>query len=80
MTKEVLLPNLKIFSLTGKYPAYFRFPYGIDDIRIRKIYGGHIIGWNVDAYDWKAKDPMKLAKNIIDQTKSGSIILLHDIK
>jgi peptidoglycan-N-acetylglucosamine deacetylase len=80
MAQEIFLTHLKIFSLTGRYPAYFRFPYGIDDIRVRKFYTGKIIGWNVDAYDWKAKDPMKLAKSIIDQTKSGSIILLHDIK
>lgn len=44
------------------------------------IHPGPIIGWNVDAYDWKAKDPVKLAQNIVSQTKSGSIILLHDIK
>lgn len=34
----------------------------------------------MDAYDWKAKNPKILAQNIIRQTKSGSIILLHDIK
>jgi peptidoglycan-N-acetylglucosamine deacetylase len=80
MAKEIILPHLKLFSLTWKYPEYFRFPYGIDDIRVREYYHGRVIGWDVDAYDWKAKDPAKLAKNIIAQTKTGSIILLHDIK
>jgi peptidoglycan-N-acetylglucosamine deacetylase len=80
MAQEIFLSHLKLLSLTGRYPAYFRFPYGIDDIRIRRYYGGKIIGWNVDAYDWKAKDPIKLASSIINQTKPGSIILLHDIK
>jgi peptidoglycan-N-acetylglucosamine deacetylase len=80
MAREIFLPHLKIFSLTGRYPEYFRFPYGIDDIRIREYYRGRVIGWDVDAYDWKMKDPAKLAQNIIAQTKTGSIILLHDIK
>lgn len=78
--KEVLLTHIKIASLTGKYPRYFRFPYGVDDIRIRNFYKGKFIGWNVDAYDWRAKNPKLLAEKIVAQTKTGSIILLHDIK
>lgn len=80
MAKEVLLTHIKIASLTGKIPQYFRFPYGVDDVRIRYFYSGKIIGWNVDAYDWKAKNPKLLAEKIIAQTRTGSIILLHDIK
>lgn len=80
MAKEVLFPHLKMALITGKYPTYFRFPYGIDDIRIRNFYSWKIIGWNVDAYDWKAKNPKILAEKIIAQTRTGSIILLHDIK
>jgi peptidoglycan/xylan/chitin deacetylase (PgdA/CDA1 family) len=38
MAKEVLFTHIKIFSITGKFPSYFRFPYGIDDIRIRNFY------------------------------------------
>lgn len=34
----------------------------------------------MDAKDWKTKNPTTLARNIVRQTKSGSIILLHDIK
>ncbi len=69
-----------IWSVTGAYPIFFRFPYWAEDRRIGDFHSGPIIGWNVDAYDWKGKNPEKLTKNIIAQTKSGSIILLHDIK
>lgn len=69
-----------IWSATGKYPIFFRFPYWAEDRRIGYFHSGPIVGWNVDAYDWKAKDPERLANSIIAQTKSGSIILLHDIK
>ena len=77
---EILLTHIKIASLVWKYPTYFRFPYGVDDIRIRNFYSWKIISWNVDAYDWKAKNPKLLASKIVSQTRTWSIILLHDIK
>lgn len=80
IAKQVLFTDIQIFWATGILPSYFRFPYGIEDDRIGYFYSGPIIGWSVDAYDWKAKNPKILAQNIIRQTKSGSIILLHDIK
>lgn len=39
MAKEVLLPQIQLTILTGEYPKYFRFPYGVDDIRIRNFFG-----------------------------------------
>ncbi len=77
---EVLLTNIKIFWVIWKIPEYFRFPYWGEDYHISLIHKTPIIGWNVDAYDWKVKNPKKLAENIVAQTKDGSIILLHDIK
>lgn len=78
--QEVLFTNLGILGTTGQYPHFLRFPYGIEDARIGWVYQSPIIGWNVDPKDWKTKNPTTLARNIIRQTKSGSIILLHDIK
>lgn len=78
--QEILRTNLAIWSITGKYPHFLRFPYWLLDERIGNFYSGPIIGWNVDAYDWKMKNPAILAKRIIAQTKPWSIILLHDIK
>ncbi len=80
LATEILRTDYRIFLATGTTPRYFRFPYGVEDYRIWYFHTGPIIGWNVDAYDWKARNPKILAKNIIQQTKSGSIILLHDIK
>lgn len=77
---EVWYTDLMIWSSTGKWPTFFRFPYGDEDRRIGLFHRGPIIGWNVDANDWKEKNPKKLARNIIHQTASGSIILLHDIR
>lgn len=77
---EIFFTNVKIFSTVGMWPQYFRFPYGNVDPRIRHIYHGSTVAWNVDAYDWKAKNPHALALKIIAQVHTGSIILLHDIK
>lgn len=78
--KQIIWTQIRLFLTTGIFPQYFRFPYGVEDYRVWYFHLGPIIGWNVDAYDWKAKNPKILAQNIIRQTKSGSIILLHDIK
>lgn len=77
---EIIATNLSIWVKTGVYPHLLRFPYGLADARIHIIYSGKIIGWSVDAADWKEKDPQRLTQKILIQTQSGSIILLHDIK
>lgn len=77
---EILFTDIKIWTTTGTWPQYFRFPYGNVDPRIRYVFGGETIAWNVDAYDWKAKNAHALAQKIISQVHTGSIILLHDIK
>ena len=77
---EILFTDIKIFTTVWIWPHYFRFPYGNIDPRIRYIYQWSTIAWSVDAYDWKAKNPHRLAEKIIAQVHSGSIILLHDIK
>lgn len=78
--REVFLTEKALFLTTGFMPRYFRFPYGEEDTRIKNVFFGQIIGWNVDAYDWKAKNPSVLTKQILSQLKPGCIILLHDIK
>lgn len=77
---EVLFTDIEIFTTVWVWPRYFRFPYGNIDPRIRYIYEWSTVAWSVDAYDWKAKNAHILAKKITGQVRSGSIILLHDIK
>ena len=37
-----------------------------------------MIGWDVSAGDWKARDPGHLADRIVAKARAGSIIDLHD--
>jgi peptidoglycan/xylan/chitin deacetylase (PgdA/CDA1 family) len=77
---EVWRTGLMLWSITGEYPDFFRFPYGKFDNRIRYFHSGPLIGWNVDIYDWSGGTPKNMARNILRQTTTGSIILLHDIR
>lgn len=71
-TEELLGPNsCKIF----------RPPYGITSSRIKvaaKRMGLKSIGWSVRSLDTVISSQDKLTTRIIDQTTSGSIILLHE--
>ena len=78
--EEVIFTNISIWLQTWEYPKYFRFPYGLGDKRVSLFFGGKNIGWNVDGNDWKEKNPKRLVDTIINQTRSGSNILLHDIR
>jgi peptidoglycan/xylan/chitin deacetylase (PgdA/CDA1 family) len=38
-----------------------------------------VILWSIDSQDWEIKDPTIIAKNIIDKTEPGDVILCHDV-
>src|SRR3954463_11761230 len=88
MSDEAVRSQLKrtddiIKSVTGKRPTLFRPPYGALTPRQRKWihdeFGYEIIMWDVDPYDWKEPGPVTVANRILKETRSGSIVLSHDI-
>ena len=68
-----------IYSTIGKRPYLVRPPYG--DIKEEEIDTPDyfFVNWNVDPYDWKLSSADEIAKDAIKHTRTGSIILLHDI-
>ena len=59
----------------------FRPPGGVLNKGIKNIAGklGYdIILWDVDTRDWAHTSPDAIYRNVIENTKSGSIILFHD--
>ena len=72
-----------IKSVTGKRPTLFRPPYGAITARQKKWihdeFGYQIILWDVDPLDWKEPGPATVANRILKETRSGSIVLSHDI-
>lgn len=69
-----------IFKVVGKKPAIFRPPYGaVNDqvIESAKLNGDKIIIWSIDTLDWSQKEKTNIIKNVINNVRSGEIILMH---
>ena len=72
-----------IKSAIGKSPTLLRPPYGSITERekrwIHDEFGYDIILWDVDPLDWKRPGPAVVRNRILKETRSGSILLSHDI-
>lgn len=72
-----------IKQATGVEPKIFRPPYGGFTLRQRQwanaVFGYKTVLWDVDTLDWQHHNPAKTESIALSQTRSGSIILTHDI-
>lgn len=71
----------KIEMLTGRAPTLYRAPYGeYDDNLLTTLEGMGLqtIQWDVDSVDWNKPTPEQITKKVLDNTKSGSILLFHN--
>src|SRR6201982_898383 len=72
-----------IKNATGERPTLMRPPYGSVTDRekhwIHDEFGYRTILWDVDPYDWKRPGPAVVRNRILKETRSGSIVLSHDI-
>ena len=72
-----------VFQIAGIKPRLLRPPYGSFTDRQRKWaneqFGFKVILWDVDPFDWKKPGSSVVAHRIIENTRPGSIILVHDI-
>lgn len=76
--QEIIKTNNLIFEATGSYPQYVRPPFGEWSSQLEKKVEMFPVFWNLDSLDWKVKNTEKIVKTVTDQTKEGSIILMHD--
>lgn len=65
-------------NITGFTPKLFRPTYGGYSDKLKSYTDLTFVLWDVDSSDWKVKTENKILKNIIPNTKDGSIILMHD--
>lgn len=71
----------EIKNCTGREVKLFRPPYGVTTPNfayVLKELNLKSVGWNVRSYDTSATDINKILARVLQQTKNGSIILLHD--
>jgi peptidoglycan/xylan/chitin deacetylase (PgdA/CDA1 family) len=68
-----------IREASGVETSLVRPPYGSwSDAVLNACSGQAFILWDVDTMDWSTHDPAKIAAHAIDDSKPGSIILMHD--
>ncbi len=81
--KEISGNQQRIADTTGKTTKVFRPPYGATNSTVREIAGGEtgeaVILWDVDTLDWQSRNPTAIRKVVAQQTRNGSVILMHDI-
>lgn len=65
---------------TGTRNTYMlRPPYGSVDDRVLSVIGVPAILWSVDTRDWESHSADAIYRHIVNDTRDGSILLLHDI-
>lgn len=81
MIDELKQTNQSVIDCTGKEMKYFRPPYGVTNPNLAKAIKAtnlYSIGWSVRPMDTVAKSDKKLIASIVENLKSGDIIVLHD--
>ncbi|MDA2810631.1 polysaccharide deacetylase family protein [Nocardiopsis sp. RSe5-2] len=68
-----------IEKASGEWPRTMRPPYGSFNATTKRSVGAPLVLWDVDTLDWQARDAGKVADTALEQTRPGSIVLMHDI-
>ena len=63
----------------GNHSYMVRPPYGSTDTRVLSALHAPAILWSVDTRDWESRNADAVCRRIVNDTKDGSIVLLHDI-
>lgn len=77
--KEINDTNKCIEDITGYTPQYIRPPYGDWNNKLLEETDMSVVLWTVDPEDWKDQNADVVAARVMKNTRSGDIILLHDI-
>ena len=76
---ETCISSIK--AITGKEIELFRPPYGAYNdslIEVAESLGLKTIQWDVDSLDWKGLSAVEITNRILNGTRNGSIILMHN--
>ena len=78
---EIHFATDAIHRATGSVPGMFRAPYGAWSPTVFQLCaaaGMTPLGWSVDPRDWSRPGVSAIIRNILGNTRTGSIILEHD--
>ena len=80
---ELLATDGAIERACGFTPVLARPPYGgrsPRNVRAFQRAGKRTILWDVNSFDWKGKPAAEVAERVLERTRPGSIILMHDAR
>lgn len=80
-TKQMRQTNAAIRKATGFTPCLFRPPYGStsrDLVNRTRALGMTSVLWDVDTDDYKRLGTDAIAAHLLNEPRSGSIVLMHD--
>jgi peptidoglycan/xylan/chitin deacetylase (PgdA/CDA1 family) len=84
VTSQLQKTHDAIKQASGAEALLYRPPYGATRLTqrrtIQETFGYPTILWDVDPLDWKSpRSAEKVKTRVLEQTRAGSIVLLHDI-
>ena len=78
--KEKVYGNNDTFKeITGTNFPLLRPPYGNCKTAVKELIDVPIIKWSVDSRDWESRNKEKIIALVKSNTKSGDIVLFHDL-
>ena len=81
--EEIVSTDRLLMELTGRKPMLFRPPggfYSEESIRIAKQLGYTTVlwSWHKDTNDWRSPGVGYIVRKVLNNTRNGDIVLLHD--
>ena len=76
--QELTRTNELICEITGTEPCFVRPPYGSWDRSFEQELNMFPVLWTVDSRDWCSRDASDVVSKVVEETKEGDIILMHD--
>jgi len=81
--RELARTDAAIVRATGVVPTLARPPYGGRspwNVRVFERLAKRIVLWDVNSNDWKGAPSDEIARRVVQRTRPGSIILMHDAR
>ena len=77
--KQITQTNQIIKSVIGRNPWVVRPPGGNYNEEVAAKINQPLILWSLDTRDWESKNTQAVVESVLNNVKSGDIILMHDI-
>lgn len=79
LTEELTKTNEILLDILGEGDYWLRPPYGLIREAQCALVNVPLITWSVDSEDWKLREKEAVSRRVLEEAKSGDIILMHDI-